>query len=59
VGHISGGIDYFLLKQLAFNVETKGVIAPDADFRSPSGTKLGDLDPTSFSLTFGVRYFFN
>lgn len=58
-GHISGGVDYFLLKQLALNVEAKGVIAPDADFRSPSGIKLGTFDPTSFSMTFGVRYFFN
>ena len=57
-GHISGGVDYFLTKQLAFNLEAKGVIAPDADFRSPGGIKLGTVDPTSFSLTFGVRYFF-
>ncbi len=56
---VSGGADYFLMKQLAVNVEARGVIAPNADFRAPSGAKLGDFDPTSFSLLFGVRYFFN
>lgn len=57
--HASAGFDYFLLKQLACNVEAKGIIAPDADIRSPGGVKLGDFDPTNFSMTFGVRYFFN
>jgi hypothetical protein len=43
-----------LLKQLAFNIEAKVVIAPDADFSMPSGTKLGEFDSTSFFMTFGV-----
>lgn len=58
-GHVSAGVDYFLLKQLALTAEAKGVIAPNADFRSPSGVKQGELDPTHFSMTFGVRFFFN
>jgi len=56
--HASGGIDYFLMKQLALTAEAKLVVAPDADIKGPSG-KLGNFDPTSLSATFGVRYFFN
>lgn len=56
--HASGGIDYFLMKQLALTAEAKLVVAPDADINGPSGER-GNFDPTSFSTTFGVRYFFN
>lgn len=56
--HASGGVDYFIMKQLALTAEAKLVIAPDADIKGPSG-KLGNFDPTSLSTTFGVRYFFN
>lgn len=55
--HASGGIDYFIMKQLALNAEAKLVVAPDADIKGPSG-KVGNLDPNSISTTFGVRYFF-
>ena len=58
--HISGGVDYFLQRNLALTAEAKVVAAPDAritdrrfDFRR------GDFDPSSFSTTFGIRYFFN
>ncbi len=57
--HLSGGVDYFLQKQLAVTAEMKGVIAPDTDIKDAFGRKIGDFDPTSFSMTFGVRYFFN
>ena len=56
--HASAGIDYFLMKQLALTAEAKFVVAPDTDINGSSG-KLGNFDPTSFSTTFGVRYFFN
>jgi outer membrane protein len=56
--HLSAGVDYFLQKQLAVSVEAKGVLAGDADIHFANGTR-GDFDPTSFSITFGVRYFFN
>lgn len=56
--HASGGIDYFLMKQLALTAEAKLVVAPDADINGPSGER-GNFDPTAFSTTFGVRYFFN
>lgn len=56
-GHASGGIDYFLYKQLALNAEIKGVLAPETDIRNAAG-KQGNFDPSSVSTTFGVRYFF-
>ena len=56
--HLSGGADYFLLKELALTAEAKLVLAPDADITA-FGRRSGDFDPTSFSSTLGVRYFFN
>ena len=56
--HFSGGVDYFLMKQVALTAEAKIVVAPDADIHDSSG-KVGNFDPTSFSTTLGVRYFFN
>ncbi len=56
--HVSAGVDYFLLKQLALTTELKGVLAPEADINF-GGEKIGNYDPTSFAMTFGVRYFFN
>ncbi len=55
--HVSGGIDYFILRQLALNAEIKGVLAPETDIRNAAG-KQGNFDPSSVSTTFGVRYFF-
>lgn len=57
--HVSGGVDYFILKELAITAEMKGVLAPDADIHNSVGTKIGNFDPNNFSMTFGVRYFFN
>ncbi len=57
-GHISGGVDYFVMKQLALTAEMKGVIAPDADIKDAFG-KIGNYDPMAFTMTFGARYFFN
>jgi outer membrane protein len=56
--HVCGGIDYFILPQLALNAELKGILAPDADINY-LGIKVGNYDPTSLSMTFGIRYFFN
>ncbi len=57
-GHASGGVDYFIMNQLALNAELRGVVAPEADINF-GGFKIGNYDPTSLSMTFGVRYFFN
>jgi|SRR6185369_6905900 len=56
--HFSGGVDYFITKQLALTAEARIVAAPDANIDGPNGVR-GHFDPTSFSTTFGARYFFN
>ncbi len=57
--HASAGVDYFIMKQLALTAEAKLVVAPDTSINDRSGIHRGDFDPTSFSNTFGIRYFFN
>ena len=57
--HAGGGIDYFVMKQLALTAEAKFVVAPETDIKDPSGVPRGNFDPSSFSTTFGVRFFFN
>ena len=55
--HVSGGVDYFIMKNLAVTTELKFVLSPDADINK-SG-KQGNFDPSSYNMTFGVRYFIN
>jgi outer membrane protein len=55
--HLSGGVDYFLNRQLALTAELKGVVAPEADIRD-SQSKQGNFDPSSIATTVGVRFFF-
>lgn len=57
--HLSGGADYFLLRQLALTAELKGTLAPNTDITNRYGEHVGNFDPSSVSGTFGVRYFFN
>ncbi len=57
--HVSAGVDYFVMKQLALTTEVKGILAPDADIKGPFGGKIGNYDPMSFTMTFGARFFFN
>lgn len=58
--HISGGVDFFLQKNLALTAEAKLVAAPDAKITDrQSGARAGDFDPSSFSTTVGLRFFFN
>jgi outer membrane protein len=56
--HFSGGVDYFITRQLALTAEARVVVAPDVNINGPNGTS-GNFDPTSFSTTFGAKYFFN
>ena len=57
--HISGGVDYFIMKNVAINAELKGVLAPEVDIkRSSGGFTGGNFDPSYLSGTLGVRYFF-
>ncbi|GFE57480.1 outer membrane beta-barrel protein [Geobacter sp. AOG1] len=57
-GHVAGGVDYFLLKNLALNAEAKIVAGPEADI-DLNGRRVGRFSTTNFSTTFGVRFFFN
>lgn len=57
--HLSGGADYFLQKQLALTAEVKLVAAPEVSITDNNGNHRGDFDPSSFSTTVGIRYFFN
>jgi outer membrane protein len=58
--HISGGVDYFLQKNLALTAEAKLVAAPDTSITDrKSGDHVGNFDPSNFSTTVGIRYFFN
>ena len=54
--HVSGGVDYFLTRNLALTAEARAVIAPETSINSPGG---GHFDPSSFSGLFGARFFFN
>jgi outer membrane protein len=56
--HATAGVDYFITKQFALTTEAKLLIAPDTDIKNSSG-KIGNFDPTAFSTTVGIRYFFN
>lgn len=56
--HVSGGVDYFLLRNVALTGEAKIVRAPNADITDRFGDRRGNFDPSSFSSTAGVRYFF-
>jgi outer membrane protein len=58
-GHLSGGFDYFLQRNLALTVEAKLVAAPDARIIDVFGVRQGDFDPSSLSTTVGIRFFFN
>lgn len=59
-GHVSGGFDYFLQRNLALTAEVRGVIAPEADITDrQTGDNWGTFDPSSFSTTVGLRFFFN
>lgn len=57
--HASAGVDFFLMKQLALTAEAKLVLAPDAKIKDQFGDHTGDFNPTNFSTTVGIRYFFN
>ena len=57
--HLSGGADYFIQKNLALTAEAKLVLAPNVKIKDGYGDHRGDFDPSSFTTTVGVRYFFN
>ncbi len=56
--HVSGGVDYFLRKNLALTAEAKIVAGQEADIKY-NGDRVGRFSTTNFNTTFGVRFFFN
>jgi outer membrane protein len=56
--HLKGGADYFVSRQVALSAEARLVLAPDTDVTDRFGARTGSFDPTSFSGTVGIRYFF-
>jgi outer membrane protein len=57
--HLNGGIDYFMTRQLALTAEAKVVAAANTSITDGFGDHRGNFDPSSFSTTVGIRYFFN
>lgn len=58
--HLSGGLDFFLQRNVALTAEAKLVVAPNVSITDQRyGDHRGDFDPSSFATTIGVRFFFN
>ena len=57
--HLTGGVDYFIARQFALTAEAKLVAAPHTSITNDYGVHTGNFDPSSFSSTVGLRYFFN
>lgn len=58
--HLSVGLDYMLMRQVALNFELKGVEAFSSDVKNfNGGAKVGEFDPSNLSATVGMRFFFN
>jgi outer membrane protein len=57
--HIASGLDFMLQRQVALNMEIKGVEAFSSDVKDFTGTKVGQIDPSNVSFTVGMRFFFN
>lgn len=55
--HVNGGLDCFMNRQVALNLELKAVESFKADLDGPNGT--GKFDPSALSFTVGARFFFN
>lgn len=56
--HLSAGVDCLMNRQMALNLEIKGIESFKADVDGPNGQD-GDFDPSNVSVTVGVRLFFN
>ena len=57
--HLSAGADFFIARQLALTAEAKVVAAANTSITDGFGDHRGNFDPSSFSGTVGIRYFFN
>jgi outer membrane protein len=57
--HITAGIDYVLQRNLSWTGEIKGVEAFSSDVKDFTGSRVGKFDPSNFSCTTGLRFYFN
>lgn len=55
--HLSAGVDVLMNRQMALNLEIKGVESFSADVDLDG--RDGDFDPSHVSVTVGARFFFN
>ncbi len=55
-GHVNGGGDYFLTKNLALNLDLRGIFFGKADIKV-GGATYGKYDPITFVATVGVKWF--
>ena len=53
-GHANVGLDFFINKGIALNLDCKGVVARKSDI-TENGVKVGSFDPASVITTLGVR----
>lgn len=56
-GHLKAGLDLFMSKHFAFNIELKQAMGPSADVKRGS-TLVYRYDPTAFTALFGYHLFF-
>lgn len=54
-GHVAAGIDYFVDRQFALNVELRQIITTQADI-SKDSVKAATFDATCTVLTVGIRF---
>ena len=55
-GHVSAGLDFFLNRGIALNVEVRGILAPEGDVEA-GDSNVAEYDPSSIIATVGLRLF--
>jgi outer membrane protein len=55
-GHVHGGGDYFISRNLALNLDLRGIFFGNADIKV-GGTTIAKYDPICFVATVGLKWF--
>lgn len=55
-GHVSAGVDFFLTRGIALNLDVRGILAPEGDVEQ-GDRNVFEYDPTSIIATVGLRLF--
>lgn len=55
-GHVNAGLDYFITKGVALNVDCRALLAQKSDIIM-NGKSVGKFDPMNVTATFGARFF--